>query len=263
MPGLRKTSSVERAAFSDSSVGALIDIRDVRKSYRMAGEGVPILQGVNLEVMPGDFIAIIGPSGSGKSTLMNIIGCLDTPSSGSYRLDGQEVGGLSENRLAEVRNRGIGFIFQSFHLLPRMSARDNVELPLIYRGLSRKERREAAEAALVKVGLGDRMDHRPNQLSGGQMQRVAIARALAGNPPILLADEPTGALDTRTGAEVLGLIQELNAQGHTIVLITHDPDVAARAGRIVYMKDGLLTEEGGTAREAFARHLDGLEQHTR
>lgn len=241
----------------------LISIRDVRKSYRMAGEEVPILKGVDLEVMAGDFLAIIGPSGSGKSTLMNVIGCLDTPTSGSYKLDGQEVGGLSENRLAEVRNRGIGFIFQSFHLLPRMTARENVELPLIYRGLSGKERREAAEAALAKVGLADRMDHRPNQLSGGQMQRVAIARALAGHPPILLADEPTGALDTKTGAEVLGLVQELNRQGHTIVLITHDLDVAAKAGRIAFMKDGLLTEEGGDAREAFARHPHGLEQHSR
>lgn len=263
MAPLKWGNAAEHLPAVPAAAEPLIAIRDVNKSYRMAGEETPVLRGVNLDVMPGDFVAIIGPSGSGKSTLMNVIGCLDTPTSGSYRLDGQEVGGLSENRLAEVRNRGIGFIFQSFHLLPRLTARDNVELPLIYRGLSSKERREAAELALVKVGLGDRMDHRPNQLSGGQMQRVAIARALAGNPPILLADEPTGALDTKTGDEVLGLIQELNVLGHTIVLITHDLDVAARAGRIVTMKDGLLTEEGGVAREALARRSNGAEQHTR
>jgi ABC-type lipoprotein export system ATPase subunit len=172
------------------------------------------------------------------------------------------VKGVSDNKLAEVRNRKIGFIFQSFHLLPRLTAVENVELPLIYRGLSARERRAASETALAKVGLQDRMHHRPNQMSGGQMQRVAIARALAADPPILLADEPTGALDTKTGEDVLGLIVELNRQGHTIILITHDLDVAAKAKRIVYMKDGLLSEERGDGREAFARNSDGLEEHT-
>ncbi|MFW5438257.1 ABC transporter ATP-binding protein [Paenibacillus apiarius] len=240
----------------------LISIRDVRKSYRMGSEEVTILRGINLEIRQGDFVAIIGPSGSGKSTLMNVIGCLDTPSSGNYTLDGMEVSGLSDNKLAEVRNRKIGFIFQSFHLLPKLSAVENVELPLIYRGLSNKERREAAIQALQQVGLDGRMGHRPSELSGGQQQRVAIARALAAHPPILLADEPTGALDTRTGKEVLGLIEELNNAGHTIVLITHDLEVAARAKRVVFMNDGILTEERGDGREAVARVQNVMAQHS-
>ncbi|MEC0121762.1 ABC transporter ATP-binding protein [Paenibacillus apiarius] len=240
----------------------LISIRDVRKSYRMGSEEVTILRGINLEIRQGDFVAIIGPSGSGKSTLMNVIGCLDTPSSGNYTLDGMEVSGLSDNKLAEVRNRKIGFIFQSFHLLPKLSAVENVELPLIYRGLSNKERREAAIQALQQVGLDGRMGHRPSELSGGQQQRVAIARALAAHPPILLADEPTGALDTRTGKEVLALIEELNNAGHTIVLITHDLEVAARAKRVVFMNDGILTEERGDGREAVARVQNVMAQHS-
>ncbi|WP_285848668.1 ABC transporter ATP-binding protein [Paenibacillus sp. MER TA 81-3] len=245
-----------------SGSGVLISIRDVRKGYRMGSEEVTILRGINLEIRQGDFVAIIGPSGSGKSTLMNVIGCLDTPSSGSYTLDGMEVSGLSDNKLAEVRNRKIGFIFQSFHLLPKLSAIENVELPLIYRGLSNKERREAAIKSLQQVGLEDRMGHRPSELSGGQQQRVAIARALATHPPILLADEPTGALDTRTGKEVLGLIEELNNAGHTIVLITHDLEVAARATRVVFMNDGILTEERGDGREAVARVQNVMAQHS-
>ncbi|MCY9516762.1 ABC transporter ATP-binding protein [Paenibacillus apiarius] len=240
----------------------MISIRDVRKSYRMGSEEVTILRGINLEIRQGDFVAIIGPSGSGKSTLMNVIGCLDTPSSGNYTLDGMEVSGLSDNKLAEVRNRKIGFIFQSFHLLPKLSAVENVELPLIYRGLSNKERREAAIQALQQVGLDGRMGHRPSELSGGQQQRVAIARALAAHPPILLADEPTGALDTRTGKEVLALIEELNNAGHTIVLITHDLEVAARAKRVVFMNDGILTEERGDGREAVARVQNVMAQHS-
>ena len=250
----------EHAASGSGDV--LISIRDVRKAYRMGPEEVTILRGVNLEIRQGDFVAIIGPSGSGKSTLMNVIGCLDTPSSGSYTLDGMEVSGLSDNKLAEVRNRKIGFIFQSFHLLPKLSAMENVELPLIYRGLSNKERREAAIKALQQVGLDGRMGHRPSELSGGQQQRVAIARALATHPPILLADEPTGALDTRTGKEVLGLIEELNSAGHTIVLITHDLEVAARAKRVVFMNDGILTEERGDGREAVARVQNVMAQHS-
>ncbi len=223
----------------------LIRISEVSKQYRMGGETVHALADASLHVLPGDFVAIIGPSGSGKSTLMNVIGCLDTPTSGSYWLDGEEVSLLKENRLATIRNRKIGFIFQSFHLLAKLSALENVELPLIYRGVSTKLRKELAQEALDKVGLGDRVHHRPVELSGGQQQRVAIARALAGNPPILLADEPTGALDSKTSVEVMELIQDLNNQGHTIVLITHDLDVAEQAKRVVRIQDGRLYAEGG------------------
>ncbi|MWC27225.1 ABC transporter ATP-binding protein [Paenibacillus sp. MMS18-CY102] len=222
---------------------SLIEIEKLVKTYRMGQETVTVLQEVSVTVERGDFIAIVGPSGSGKSTMMNIIGCLDIPTSGSYRLDGTEVKGLSDNKLAAIRNHKIGFIFQGFQLLPRLTAIENVELPLIYRGMATKERRAKASEALRKVGLEDRMHHKPSELSGGQQQRVAIARALAGEPPILLADEPTGALDTRTGQEVLALMEDLHRQGHTIVLITHDMDVAERAERVVRMKDGVLTED--------------------
>ncbi|WP_248563559.1 ABC transporter ATP-binding protein, partial [Niallia sp. NCCP-28] len=190
----------------------------------------------------GDFIAIIGPSGSGKSTLMNMIGCLDTPDSGDYYLDGKNVFTLKNKELAEVRNHKIGFIFQSFNLLTKQSALENVEMPLIYRGLSNKERKEVALEALDKVGLLERAGHRPTELSGGQQQRVAIARALAGNPPILLADEPTGALDSKTGIEVMKLIKDLNNQGHTIILITHDLEIAKQAKRVIRIQDGRLME---------------------
>lgn len=240
----------------------IISIGNVTKSYRMGSEDVPILRDINLDIHQGDFVAIIGPSGSGKSTLMNVIGCLDTPSSGSYMLDGVEINRLSDNKLADIRNRKIGFIFQSFHLLPKLTAIENVELPLIYRGVGNKERREAAVQALRQVGLEDRMMHRPNELSGGQQQRVAIARALAAHPPILLADEPTGALDTKTGHEVLELINKLNQEGHTIVLITHDMEVAARAKRVVFMNDGILTEERGNGREVVARIQNVMAQYT-
>lgn len=226
----------------------LIDIRALSKSYVMGREKMQVLNEVSLQVMPGEFVAIVGPSGSGKSTLMNVIGCLDTPTEGSYKLDGTEVKGLGDNKLASIRNRKIGFIFQSFHLLPKLSAADNVELPLVYRGMSSRERRERSSVALRQVGLADRMFHKPSELSGGQQQRVAIARALAGHPPILLADEPTGALDTRTGQEVLALIDQLHAEGHTIVLITHDKEVAKRASRTVVMRDGYLTEEEARGR---------------
>ncbi|MHA6481343.1 ABC transporter ATP-binding protein [Paenibacillus sp. strain BS8-2] len=240
----------------------LIHIQGLSKSYMMGKESVQVLDNVSLQVMPGEFVAIVGPSGSGKSTLMNVIGCLDTPTEGSYMLDGTEVKGLSDNKLATIRNRKIGFIFQSFHLLPKLSAAENVELPLVYRGMSSKERRERSTLALQQVGLADRMYHKPSELSGGQQQRVAIARALAGHPPILLADEPTGALDTKTGHEVLALIDQLNAEGHTIVLITHDKEVANRASRTVVMRDGRLTEEeGGAKHEAVSRLSDGVLQH--
>jgi putative ABC transport system ATP-binding protein len=225
----------------------LIRMTDIRKTYRTGGEPFHALNGIHLQVMHGDFLAIVGPSGSGKSTLMNVMGCLDRPTSGTYLLDGADVARLSDNRLAEIRNRKIGFIFQSFQLLPRLTALQNVELPLVYRGMPARQRRAVAAEMLRKVGLGDRIHHLPNQLSGGQQQRVAIARALAGDPPLLLADEPTGALDTKTSRDVLDLLQQLNGEGRTIVLITHDPDVAGRAKRVVRITDGILTEERGAA----------------
>jgi putative ABC transport system ATP-binding protein len=241
----------------------LLQISQVCKQYRMGGEVVQALDRVSLTVEHGDFVAIIGPSGSGKSTLMNLIGCLDTPSSGEYRLDGVDVGRLNDNQLAEIRNRKIGFIFQGFNLLSKLTALENVELPLIYRGMSTQERRTRAVGALRMVGLEERMYHRPVELSGGQQQRVAIARALAGDPPILLADEPTGALDTKTGAEVLQLIRRLNELGHTIVLITHDLIIAKQAKRIVRIQDGAVTEsrEGDDRFELQPRPEDVYEEH--
>ncbi|TVY02246.1 ABC transporter ATP-binding protein [Cohnella terricola] len=232
---------------SKPTTDELIRIKQLSKNYRMGGETLKALDDVTLTVRQGDFLAIIGPSGSGKSTLMNVIGCLDTPSSGEYWLDGEEISKLRDNKLAEIRNRKIGFIFQGFNLLSKLTAIENVELPLIYRGVPSKLRKQQAIEALRKVGLEDRIHHRPVELSGGQQQRVAIARALAGNPPILLADEPTGALDTKTGKEVMGFIKELNALGHTIVLITHDLAVSEQAKRVVRIKDGRLDEEEGRA----------------
>lgn len=239
---------------------ALIEISNLFKQYVMGKETMTVLKGISLNVYPGDFVAIVGPSGSGKSTMMNVIGCLDTPTEGSYKLDGTEVKGLSDNKLADIRNKKIGFIFQGFHLLPKLTALENCELPLIYSGLPTKNRRELALTALEQVGLGERVHHKPSELSGGQQQRVAIARALATNPPILLADEPTGALDMKTGQEVLGLMEELNRKGHTIVLITHDMDVAKRASRMVVMRDGMLTEERGDGHEAESRVQDGVQE---
>ncbi|REE70479.1 putative ABC transport system ATP-binding protein [Paenibacillus taihuensis] len=227
----------------------LIQIETLSKQYKMGGEIVHALDDISLRINYGDFVAIIGPSGSGKSTLMNVIGCLDAPTAGKYWLDGEEVSRLRESKLAEIRNRKIGFIFQGFNLLNKLSALENVELPLIYRGVPAKQRKEQAIEALTKVGLGERVKHKPSELSGGQQQRVAIARALAGNPPILLADEPTGALDTRTGAEVMELMKELNRQGHTIVLITHDTAISKQAKRVVRIQDGQISEEGGERRE--------------
>ncbi len=223
----------------------LIELQHIIKEYRLGGETLQALKSVSLTVNKGDFMCIIGPSGSGKSTLMNVVGCLDSPTSGSYWLNGEDVTRLSDNRLAEIRNEKIGFIFQGFNLLSKLNAMENVELPLIYRGVPSKQRHQLAIEALEKVGLGDRIHHRPAELSGGQQQRVAIARALAGNPPILLADEPTGALDTKTSREVMELINQLNAMGHCIVLITHDPEVSEQAKRIVRIHDGQLSEQGG------------------
>ena len=217
---------------------------DIDKIYPLEGEDVHALKKVSLSLDEGEYLSVLGPSGSGKSTLMNIIGCLDTPTSGEYILQGREVEEMDELELAELRNREIGFIFQNSQLLPRLSARKNVELPLIYAGVRPKERRERAEAMLERVGLRDRMDHMPNQLSGGQQQRVAIARAMVGNPSILLADEPTGALDQKTGAQIMELFQELNDEHRTVIMITHDLKIASHAKRVVHLIDGEISEGG-------------------
>ena len=221
----------------------LIDIRDITKVYVMGEEKVQALAGVTLGVERGEYSAIMGPSGSGKSTLMNLIGCLDTPTSGSYILNGKEVARMTDDELAAIRNQEIGFVFQTFNLLPRTSALQQVELPLVYGGLSRKERRERAVQALTAVGLQDRMNHQPNEMSGGQRQRVAIVRALINNPSILLADEPTGNLDSQTGYEIMALFDELNSRGNTIVLVTHEEDIAAHARRIVRLRDGKIRDD--------------------
>jgi putative ABC transport system ATP-binding protein len=223
---------------------SLIQFRDVAKVYRMGDVEVHALRGVSLTIEQGDFTAIMGASGSGKSTLMNIVGLLDRPTSGAYLLEGEEVSTLSTERLAEVRNRTIGFVFQSFNLLARTSALENVELPLLYAGVSGADRSRRAAASLARVGLGDRADHHPNQMSGGQQQRVAIARALVTEPRVILADEPTGNLDSRTSVEVMQLFQELGRSGITVVLVTHEPDIAQYASRVIQMRDGrVLSDE--------------------
>ncbi len=221
----------------------MIRTEALSKVYRMGDVNVNALNDVNIEIAAGEFVAVIGPSGSGKSTLMNIIGCLDVPTSGRYWLNGREVSQLSDNQLAEVRNLQIGFVFQSFNLMPRLSALDNVLRPLIYRGMGAKERLARARQALERVGLADRVHHRPTQLSGGQQQRVAIARAIAGDPAIILADEPTGNLDTASGRDVMSLLHELHAQGKTMVLITHNHEAAKQAERRVSIRDGCVAAE--------------------
>jgi len=226
----------------------LIQIRELRKIYRMGEEEVRALDGVDLEVEAGEYLAIMGPSGSGKSTLMNLIGCLDTPTSGHYVLNGQAVEGLDDTELAHIRNREIGFVFQTFNLLPRASALANVELPLIYARMSSGKRRQQAREALERVGLGDRVKHQPNELSGGQRQRVAVARALVNRPSILLADEPTGNLDSHTSNEIMALFDELNRAGNTIVLVTHEEDIADNASRTVRLLDGHVVVDEQRAR---------------
>jgi putative ABC transport system ATP-binding protein len=225
----------------------MIELTDITKTYRMGNVEICALCGVSLRVGPGELIAVMGPSGSGKSTLMNVIGCLDRPTAGSYRFEGREISDLTDDELAAVRNIKIGFVFQSFNLLPRFSALKNVEVPLIYSGVSGRLRRERAAPVLEKVGLGERMHHKPSELSGGQQQRVAIARALVNNPPLILADEPTGNLDSRSGEEILNIITDLNKQGVTIMIVTHDRDVAARCKRIINLKDGRIISDQVTA----------------
>ena len=221
----------------------LIRTKELHKIYQLGKTQVHALRGIDLEIHPEEYVAIMGPSGSGKSTLMNIIGCLDVPTSGKYFLNGKDVSQLSEDELARIRNQNIGFVFQTFNLLPRASALHNVELPLIYNGTPARERREKAMAALEQVGLGDRINHKPNELSGGQRQRVAIARALVNNPNIILADEPTGNLDTVTGEEIMQIFDELNRQGNTIILVTHEYFIAQHAHRIIHLRDGKIEKD--------------------
>ena len=228
------------------STGPFFRMEKINKIYQMGEQQAHVLNDVDLSLEEGEYLSVLGPSGSGKSTLMNIIGCLDTATSGTYILNGREIEDLSENELAQIRSREIGFIFQNSQLLPRLTALKNVELPLIYAGVGPRERRRRARELLERVGLSDRMEHMPNQLSGGQQQRVAIARALAGNPTLLLADEPTGALDQKTGRQVMALFRELNEEGRTIIMITHDLNIAKNARRVVHIIDGELTEGGGT-----------------
>ena len=221
----------------------MIELEGITKVYELGGSAFKALDNVNLTIQRNEFIALTGASGSGKSTMMNILGCLDTPTSGRYSLDGEEVAGLDEEELASVRNRKIGFIFQNFYLMPRMTSLDNVAQPLIYRGIAPAVRREHARRALERVGLGDRTGHRPNELSGGQRQRVAVARALVGQPELLLADEPTGNLDSRTAAEIMNLFAQLHDEGQTVVIVTHDPGIAAQCRRIVRLHDGRIAED--------------------
>ena len=222
----------------------LIELRDVYKIYQMGDEAVHALDGISLTVDPGEFVAIVGSSGSGKSTAMNIIGCLDVPTSGTYYLGGRDVSAMNDDQQAEIRNKMLGFIFQQYNLIPKLTVQENVELPLLYAGVGAQERRSRATEALERVGLAEKHRNLPSQLSGGQQQRVSIARALAGHPSLILADEPTGALDSRTGREVLGFLQKLNREGDTVVLITHDNSIAVRANRIVRLQDGRIIYDG-------------------
>jgi putative ABC transport system ATP-binding protein len=222
---------------------AIIRLQDIRKSYFMGKQELKVLKGISLEIFKNEYVALMGPSGSGKSTLMNILGCLDSPTAGTYILNGHDVSKMPDDKLAEIRNREIGFVFQQFNLLPRLSALENVALPLIYAGVSKKQRTEMAMEVLNRVGLADRSHHKPNELSGGQCQRVAIARALVNNPSLILADEPTGNLDSKTSIEIMNIFNKIHAEGNTVVLVTHENDIAAFAKRVVRLKDGVIESD--------------------
>ncbi len=225
------------------SQNTLITLTDIGRKYVIGAETIHALKSVSLTINKGEFVALMGPSGSGKSTLMNILGCLDTPTKGTYVLNGNQVSEMTDSQLAEVRNKEIGFVFQTFNLLPRSSSLENVALPLVYAGVGRREREERAQKTLESVGLGNRVHHKPNELSGGQRQRVAVARALVNNPSIILADEPTGNLDTKTSIEIMGLLEEIHSKGNTIILVTHEEDIAQHAHRIIRMRDGLIEND--------------------
>ena len=224
-------------------MGNLIEIRDIIRDFRLGSEIVHVLKGIDLDIDKGEYVAFMGPSGSGKSTLMNLLGCLDTPTAGTYKLNGRDVSKMTDDELAEVRNNEIGFVFQTFNLLPRTTALDNVALPMIYAGASKKARHARAKEVLTDVGLSDRMDHKPNQLSGGQRQRVAVGRALVNKPSIILADEPTGNLDSKTGVEIMGLFNAIHAAGNTVILVTHEEEIAAHAHRVIRLRDGIIESD--------------------
>ena len=221
----------------------VIEIRNIIRDFKLGTETVHVLKGIDLDIERGDYVAIMGPSGSGKSTLMNLLGCLDTPTSGNYLLNGKDVSQMSDDQLADIRNTEIGFVFQTFNLLPRTTALDNVALPMVYAGASKSVRHKRAEEVLINVGLSDRMDHRPNQLSGGQRQRVAVGRALVNNPSIILADEPTGNLDSKTGQEILALFDEIHKAGNTVIMVTHEEEIAAHAHRVIRLRDGIVESD--------------------
>lgn len=227
----------------------VIEMKKIIRDFPLGNQVVHVLKGIDLIIEKGDYVAIMGPSGSGKSTLMNLIGCLDTPTSGSYVLNGKDVSQMSDNELAEVRNKEIGFVFQTFNLMPRTTALDNVALPMVYAGFSKADRTKRAEEVLTDVGLADRMDHKPNQLSGGQRQRVAVGRALVNRPSIILADEPTGNLDSKTSVEIMNLFDEIHAKGNTVILVTHEEDIAAHAHRIIRLRDGLIENDERNVRK--------------
>ncbi|GGW60143.1 putative ABC transport system ATP-binding protein [Winogradskyella epiphytica] len=221
----------------------VIEVRNIIRDFKLGQEVVHVLKGIDLDIKRGEYVAIMGPSGSGKSTLMNLLGCLDTPTAGSYNLNGHDVSQMTDDQLAEIRNKEIGFVFQTFNLLPRTTALDNVALPMVYAGASKKERVERATQVLTDVGLADRMDHKPNQLSGGQRQRVAVGRALVNKPSIILADEPTGNLDSKTGTEIMALFDEIHAAGNTVIMVTHEEEIAAHAKRVIRLRDGVIESD--------------------